>query len=118
MIEQIAIGIVAGIVVESIAKKYRIWIYRSTSIQISNIVLVFGIAAGVVASSIENYWLMFLLMTLFGYVYELVNIFFCHWWRFENDRIGVIRGNAAICVALAFVWGVLPVGIALISGLV
>ncbi len=114
MLRCMLIGMAIGVVTESAARLLRLWIYHQPQTPIINVVVVFGIIMGGVASYAHTIGLVAAFAVAFavGLVYEVANLRFLHWWYFPDERLAFIRGNAQIVVVIALLWGAVPVMIA------
>jgi len=108
------IGMAIGVVTEIAAYLLRLWIYNQPQTPIINVVVMFGFIMGGIACYVRAIGLVgaFAIAFVIGLIYEVANLSVLRWWYFPEERLGVIRGNAQIVLALALMWGVVPVIIA------
>jgi hypothetical protein len=101
---------IIGIATELNARALRLWIYRSPWIRIINVLVMFGMVMGAIASLVPTFGLVagFLIAFGIGLSYEIVNLNFFRWWRFPDERLGFVRGHTAIVVVIAILWGIVP----------
>ena len=109
-IEAIAIGIAVGAVAETAALLLDLWRYRSPLYRVLNVLLVFGVVMGAVATLTPTLGIaaVFAIAFAIGLAYEAANLAWLDWWRFPDDRLGPIRGAAACAAAIAVAWGATP----------
>ncbi len=105
------ISVIIGIVTELNARALRLWIYRSPQLPILNVLVMFGVVMGGIASLVPTFGLLpvFLIAFGVGLAYEIANLNLLNWWYFPGERIAFIRGHTAIVVVIAIFWGVVPV---------
>jgi hypothetical protein len=110
MLRCMLIGGVIGVVSEFGARTLRLWIYRQPHYPIINVIVTFGIIMGAIASFVPSIGPLpaFAIAFVYGLAYEIANLRVLHWWDFPDERVGFIRGHAAIVVAIALLWGVVP----------
>ncbi|HVO23550.1 MAG TPA: hypothetical protein VMW56_07980 [Candidatus Margulisiibacteriota bacterium] len=100
-----------GTATELVARTLRLWIYRQRHTPVLNVVIVFGLIMGALASRIRPLGLPLVvgIAVGVGLVYEIGNLRVLKWWDFPDERLAFIRGHAAIVVVLALLWGAVPV---------
>jgi hypothetical protein len=115
----VVIGMVIGTATELVARTFRLWIYQQRQTAVLNVVIVFGLVMGALASRMRSLGLPLVVgvATGIGLMYEIANLHFLKWWSFPNQRLAFIRGHAAIVVVLALLWGAVPVMIVGVSRL-
>jgi hypothetical protein len=118
MFDWMATGVVIGIVCETAAYLQGLWVYRRPVFRITNVVVVFGVVMGTLASRAARWgiWPVFGAGVAIGLGYEVLNLAVLHWWRFPDERVGPLRGQAVIVTGLAISWGAVPVVAALVRG--
>jgi hypothetical protein len=116
MLPFIATGIAIGALSEGAAYYQRLWVYRNLTYPIVNVLVVFGLVMGGLASRGAAWGLgaVYAAGAAVGLAYEWLNLALLGWWSFPGERLLVFRGHAAIVTALG--WGVVPVAIALVAG--
>lgn len=114
MLRCVIIGIVIGAVAELGARWLQLWVYRRPHYPIVNVVAVFGIIMGSIAALVPSLGiaLAFVIAFAVGLLCEIVNLTQLHWWSFPGERVAFIHGHAAIVVAMALLWGFVPLLIA------
>ncbi len=114
MLRFMLIGALIGIAAELGAWALGLWVYRQPQTPVLNIVVMFGVIMGGLASWVRVigvlpvYWLGFAV----GLLYEALNLRVLKWWDFPGERLAFVRGHTAIILVLAVAWGVVPVVIA------
>jgi hypothetical protein len=114
MLRFMLIGVLIGIATELGAWALGLWVYRQPQTPVLNVVVMFGVIMGGVASLVRvigllpAYWLGFAV----GLIYEVLNLRVLKWWDFPGERLAFVRGHTAIILVLAVAWGVVPVVIA------
>jgi len=108
------IGIVLGAAVEFGAWTLRLWVYRQPQTAVLNVVLMFGVLMGGLASMVPVIGVLpvYGLGFAVGLFYEMLNLRVLQWWEFPGERLAFVRGHTAIVLALAVAWGAVPVFIA------
>lgn len=111
MLRCVVIGMLIGTATELVARTLRLWIYRQRHTPVLNVVIVFGLIMGALASRIRPLGLPLVvgIAVGVGLVYEIGNLRVLKWWDFPDERLAFIRGHAAIVVVLALLWGAVPV---------
>lgn len=106
----IVLGMVLGVVVEGLARLFRWWEFRRSSLLVVQIVLVYGLVMGGLASFVPRLgpFAIGLVAALVGLCSELLNVAFLHWWRFLDGRNDSSAGRLAVIVVLALGWGTVP----------
>ena len=118
MLRCIVIGCVIGAGGEFAARKLDLWVYRAPRYPILNVIVVFGIIMGGVASMLPALGVLLSCTIAFaiGLGYEVVNLRLLRWWYFPGERLLFIHGHAGIVVALGALWGLVPAMIACVEG--
>jgi hypothetical protein len=108
------IGMVIGVAMEVAARTLRLWIYHQPQTPMLNVVAMFGVIMGGIASLVPRIGLApaFVLAVAVGLGYEIANLQLLNWWYFPDERLWFIRGHTAIVVVIALLWGLTPVVIA------
>jgi len=103
-------GMAFGILTELIAWRLRLWVYRQPQTPILNVIVMFGLVMGGVASLVPMHGLLpgFLAGGVLGLLYELANLKVLHWWDFPDQRMAFVSGHTAILIVLSVAWGLLP----------
>ena len=114
MLRCVIIGIIVGAVAELGARWLQLWVYRRPHYPIVNVVVVFGIIMGSLAALVPGLGvtLVFVIAFAVGLLYEIVNLTQLHWWSFPGERVAFVHGHATIVVAIAVLWGFVPLLIA------
>lgn len=114
MLRCILIGIGFGVATEMAARLLNLWRYHHAQTPILNIIGMFGLVMGALASLVPQLGLggAFAAGLVAGLVYEVLNLRVLHWWYFPNERMGFIAGHVAIVVILSLLWGVVPLAVA------
>ena len=110
MLRYVVIGMAIGVVTELAARTFRLWIYHKGYTPVLNVIIVFGLIMGGLASRVRPLGLEIVVGIAFGIglLYEIANLRFLRWWSFPNERLVFIRGHAAIVVVLALLWAAVP----------
>jgi hypothetical protein len=110
----ILIGMTIGAVAELGARVLKLWIYRQPQTPILNVVAVFGLIMGGVATLVPTIGVAaaFVIAFAFGLIYEIANLRVLNWWYFPGERLAFLRGHTPIVVVIALLWGFVPVVIA------
>lgn len=110
MEKYILIGILVGLIAETIASYLKLWFYRHEIFRISNVTLVFGVLCGLLTyravtsgSLIDAIFA----MGIFGLCYELVNLYAAHAWHFPASRFPWFKGRVAV-IATTAAWASVP----------
>jgi hypothetical protein len=108
------ISLVLGLVTEVCARLFKLWIYRQPQTLVLNVIVVFGLIMGAVATLVARHGMLpaFVIGCAVGLAYEVANLAFLKWWDFPDERLGFIRGHAAIVLVLSLAWGLVPVATA------
>jgi len=108
-----------GVACETGAALGRFWVYRRPLYRVLNVVLVFGLVMGGIATLAGRLGLggVFAAGFSIGLAYEALNLAWLDWWFFPDDRLLVLRGRPACAAGVAVAWGLVPVAIALARGL-
>jgi len=120
LVEAILIGIAIGVVGETTARVLGLWRYRAPHYPVLNVLVMFGVVMGALATLITTLSVATVFAIAFGIglAYEALNLAYLHWWHFPNDRLGPIRGAGACAIAIAVAWGAVPLLIAALGDLV
>jgi hypothetical protein len=104
------ISMAIGVLVESLARLLKLWLYGQPQTAVLNIVGFFGFVMGGIAAMMTEVgrWQTFALAAGVGFAYEVLNLRFLHWWQFPGERLLFVRGHHAIVLVLAVLWGTLP----------
>lgn len=102
------VGVMIGCGAELVAWWLKFWLYRSRLTPWVNVLFMFGVVMGGVASAPLGTLLKFVLAGFVGLSYELMNAYIWRAWVFPGERLGPIRGYGAISVALGVAWAVVP----------
>lgn len=110
MLRYVVIGIAIGVVTELTARTFRLWIYHQQRTPVLNVIIMFGLIMGGLASRVRPLGLEVVVGIAFGIglLYEIANLRVLKWWYFPNERLVFIRGHAAIVVVLALLWAAVP----------
>lgn len=102
------VGAVVGCGAELVAWRLKLWQYRSVLTPWVNVLFMFGVVMGWVASTSHSDVLKFAVAGFIGLSYELMNA--CIWraWFFPDERLGPFRGYSAISLALGTAWAAVP----------
>ena len=116
-IEAIGIGVAVGAVAETGALLLDLWRYRNPLFRVLNVLVVFGVVMGAVATLTPTLGVaaVFGIAVAIGLAYEAANLAWLDWWRFPDDRLGPIRGDAACATAIAVAWGATPLVITTVA---
>jgi len=103
-------AIALGLIVELLARMLRLWVYERSWMAGFNVLVVFGLGMGTIASQLPRRGALVALVlgASTGLLYELLNLRVLHWWSFPLQRAGVVRGHAAILALLTLAWGFVP----------
>jgi hypothetical protein len=107
----VLISMVFGVVTEVSARVLKLWVYRQPQTPVLNVIVVFGLVMGSVATLVPRHGRLvaFAIAFALGLAYEIANLAFLKWWDFPDERIGFIRGHAALVLVISALWGGLPV---------
>ncbi len=110
MLRCVVIGMLIGVATEVVARTFRLWVYHQRHTPVLNVLIVFGLIMGALASRMRPLGLPLVtgIAVGVGLAYEIANLRVLKWWYFPNDRLAVIRGHATIVVVLALLWGAVP----------
>lgn len=110
MLRYVLIGMAIGLVTELAARTFRLWIYHQWHTPVLNVIVMFGVIMGGLASRARPLGLEVVVGIAFGIglLYEVANLRVLKWWYFPNERLAFIRGHAAIVVVLALLWAAVP----------
>jgi len=116
MLPDILIAVAIGIAGEVAAHVQRLWVYRRTLYPVVNVLVVFGIVMGSVASLAGHLGasVVFGLGFAIGLAYELLNFAVLDWWYFPDDRLYLLRGKLACAVGVSVGWGLVPAAVTLL----
>lgn len=111
MLAYVLISMVFGVVTEVCARLLKLWVYRQPQTPVLNVIVVFGLIMGAIATLVPRYGVLpaFVIGFAVGSAYEVANLVFLKWWDFPGERLGFVRGHAAIVLVMSVCWGVLPV---------
>ena len=111
MLHYMVIGMAIGFVTELAARTFRLWTYNQRQTAVLNVIIVFGLVMGGLASRVRLLGIAVVVGIAFGIglLYEIANLRVLNWWSFPNERLAFIRGHAAIVVVLALLWAAVPV---------
>jgi hypothetical protein len=109
-----------GVVTELAARTLRLWIYHKAHTPVLNVIVMFGLIMGGLASRVRPLGLEVVVVIAFaiGLLYEVANLRVLKWWYFPSERLAFIRGHAAIVVVLALLWAAVPAVIVEVQGAV
>ena len=118
MLRFMLIGVFIGIATELGAWALGLWVYRQPQTPVLNVVVMFGVIMGGVASLVRVIGVLpaYGLGFAVGLIYEVLNLRVLKWWDFPGERLAFVRGHTAIILMLAVAWGVVPVVIANAQG--
>lgn len=110
MLRCILIGMIIGVASEAGARRLSLWIYRQPQYPIMNVIVMFGIVMGGIASLVPSLGITaaFSIAFAIGLGYEIANLRILDWWYFPGERLAFIRGHAAIVVVISLLWGAVP----------
>ncbi len=110
----ILIGSLIGVATEIMARAFKLWVYRQPQTPILNVIVMFSLVMGGVASLVPRIGLLpvFLIGFAIGLLYEIANLQWLDWWYFPGERLSLLRGHTAIVLVIALLWGAVPVMIA------
>jgi hypothetical protein len=113
------IAVAIGALSELTARLARLWLYRRPLYPVLNVLLVFGLLMGGVATLAPSLGLagVFGLGFALGLAYEVANLAVLDWWIFPGDRLLFLRGKAACALGVSVSWGLVPVAVATLGGL-
>jgi hypothetical protein len=111
VLHYMVIGMAIGIATELAARTFGFWIYNQRQTAVLNVIIVFGLIMGGLASRVRPLGLEVVTSIAFGIglLYEIANLRVLKWWYFPNERLVFVRGHAAIVVVLALLWAAVPV---------
>jgi hypothetical protein len=71
----------------------------------------FGLLMGVLSLLVPVIGMVpiFVVATLVGYGYEMINFGHLHWWIFPDDRFLIFKGKQACAWAVGCLWGGVPI---------
>jgi hypothetical protein len=106
----VLIGMTVGVITEACAWFLKLWVYRQPQTPVLNIIVVYGLVMGAIAALVPRSGVVpcAVMGGAVGLAYEATNLAFLKWWDFPGERLGFIRGHAAILVLLTVGWGVVP----------
>lgn len=110
LLRTILLGMLLGVVIEALARLFRLWEFRHGSFVAIQIVLVYGLAMGTLAAWAPRLGapVVALGAAMVGLCSELLNVAFLHWWRFCDGRDDSSWGRLATILVLALAWGTAP----------
>ena len=99
-----------GVVAEVTARAARFWLYRKPVYPVVNVVVMFGLVMGALATQIHAWGMapVTLLALAVGYGYEMANFRWLNWWHFPDNRFLVFRGEQGCAIAVACLWAAVP----------
>lgn len=105
------VGVVMGAAGEGVARGGRLWLYRRPVYPVVNVLGMFGLVMGSLSLLVPQWGavVVFLLALALGYAYEWWNLAMADWWYFPQDRFLVFRGKQGCALAVAVLWGTVPV---------
>jgi len=111
VLRYMVIGMAIGVAIELAARTLRLWIYNQGQTAVLNVIIMFGLIMGGLASRVRPLGIAVVVGSAFGIglLYEIANLRVLKWWSFPNERLAFIRGHAAIVVVLALLWAAVPV---------
>lgn len=111
MLHYVVIGMAIGVATELAARTFHFWIYNHRQIAMLNVIIVFGLIMGGLATRVRPLGIEVVAGVAFGIglLYEIANLRVLKWWYFPNERLAFVRGHAAIVVVLALLWAAVPV---------
>ena len=115
----IGAAVVVGVLGEAVADRAGLWVYRRAAYRVANVVVMFGLVMGTVATLAPAIGLagVFALGFAIGLAYEAANLAWLRWWSFPGDRLLWLRGPTACALGVSVTWGLVPAGIAWLRGL-
>jgi hypothetical protein len=110
VLRYIVIGMVIGVATELVARTFRLWVYHQPQTPVLNVIIMFGVIMGGLASRTRPLGLPVVAGIAFaiGLLYEIANLRVLKWWYFPNERLAFIRGHVAIVLTLAVLWAAVP----------
>jgi len=110
VLASVLIGMTLGIVIEVCARLLKLWVYRQPQTPALNVIVVAGLIMGTIATFVPRYGMLpvFIVGFAVGLFYETANLSVLKWWDFPDQRMGFIRGHAAIVVVASVGWGLIP----------
>lgn len=108
------IGAALGVAAEIVARVLRLWLFRHPLLAALNVVVVYGLIMGGLASQLRAAGPLPVFAAAFtiGLAYELANLQFLHFWHFPDQRSDASPARAAMVVVICLLWGVVPLVIA------
>lgn len=108
-----------GVFAEIAAYSFKFWIYRKLRYPAINVLLMFGVVMGTISLAVPAIGVVpiFIVASLIGYGYEMINFSHLHWWDFPNGQFLVFKGKKACAWSVGCLWGGVPVGAYFISTL-
>jgi hypothetical protein len=109
----VRIGLVSlglGVAIETVSLALGWWIYHPPWLRVVNVLLVFGIAFGWLASTLaaQPAWRRFAVGAAAGIGYETLNLLVLQAWSFPGDRLLLLHGPLALVLGVGAAWGVVP----------
>ena len=110
MLRCMLIGMAIGVATEVSARQLSLWVYRQPVTPVVNVIVVFGLVMGGVASAVPavGFFPAFVIAFVIGLAYEIANLTVFDWWYFPGERLAFIRGHFAIVTVVAALWGAVP----------
>ena len=108
-----AIGLLVGVIGEMFAYGLALWRYRRPAYPVANVVLMFGLVMGGLASFVPSLGLAIVVAGAFavGLAYEWLNFLVLDWWWFPENRVWQFEGRSACALVIALAWATVPVTI-------
>jgi hypothetical protein len=105
------VGVLMGVAGEGMARAGQLWLYRRPLYPVVNVLMMFGVVMGGLSLLVPyaGAAIVFLLGVALGYAYEWWNLARLDWWYFPHDRFLVFRGKQGCALAVAALWGTVPV---------
>ncbi|HVM96594.1 MAG TPA: hypothetical protein VMT89_09405, partial [Candidatus Acidoferrales bacterium] len=99
-----------GVIAEIVARVLRLWLFRHWSLAVVNIVVVYGLVMGGLASQARLLGSlgMFASAAAIGAAYEVANLRLLHFWRFPDERVATSGGQVAVIALLTILWVLVP----------
>ncbi|MBI4515012.1 MAG: hypothetical protein HY699_04250 [Deltaproteobacteria bacterium] len=119
MLRWYVIALVIGVAGETNAYCQRLWVYRRPIYPVLNVLLMFGLVMGGLASMASQLGLatVFAIGFAVGVVYEIANLRWLHWWEFPGERLYFLRGHGPVVVAISLFWGGVPLLVAALESM-
>ena len=110
MLEAYLSACLVGLVMETIARIGRLWIYRKAINPVINILIMFGLVMGGLSLVVPTlgHVPVLLIAAVIGYGYEQLNFSVLEWWDFPGDRFLLFQGKQACALSVGALWGLVP----------